>query len=265
MKLRLLIVVLFILGMGALTTCTSPPMPGAQDKVAISYTIGKPMPNPWMAKEDAGLIHEEIDIEPDDTDVEETELTKEQMIDEVISIWTIFLNDDGARADDDRKKMFYTYAEALVEKVLIYQNPDNDTGAWLPKHKTTHALLATMVTLESSVIPDVVGKSNGEVGLLQVHGKALAGYSSKKVQKSYDLGLLLGVRWLSTLMTECPETMERLESGEWTEQDWLKPLSVYAGGPNAKRNGKCITFGVARKRVDLTKLYLTRISTATGS
>lgn len=226
--------------------CTSPPLEQT-----------KPI-KPWLVETKTEIIHEEIDQEPEEIN------PKDQKIEEVVSIWRMFFDDQGASPDDDRRKYFYIYAKDLIDVLEVYQDPDNDSRAWLPKHKSTHSLLATMITLESSVTYNVVGRSNKERGLLQVHGRALAGYKPKQVQNSPRLGLLLGVRWLASLMSECPETIEKLESGNWETEDWLKPLSVYTSGPNAKKYGRCKELSTARRRVNLTKLYMTRLKAASN-
>jgi len=200
---------------------------------------------------------------PDPADRAEYERSYDLMVDEVVMLWTMFFDDDGAKATDPRRDRFFEFAEHLVDAVIMYQDRPTDLGGQLPKHENVHLLAAHLVTRESSVTPGAVGHL-GEVGLMQImpnNRAALAGYSAKKVSQNPKLSLLLGVRWLAYSTTECPG-VDVFDPG-WDDYDWVKPLSVYAGGPNAKRSdGTCRSFGLAKRRVKKTIMYRTRINHA---
>ena len=263
MKLKLLTIVLFIVSMIS-TTCTFPPMPENFEVQNINQSTERP----WMTEEKVSLIHEEIDIEP----VEYTEriivnkhTTKERMIYDIINVWIMYLNDANISGKDSRWGVLYLYADTLTDAIIMYQNEDTDIGGRLPKDRSTHILMAMMVTKESGLRADAVGSfPRFEVGLMQCHGKALAGYEPKVVRNNYKLGLLLGVRWFASRLPLCP--VYRIPGDEviWRTADWIKPLSVYAGGHRAisKRTGKCYSFSIARERIALTELYITRIDAA---
>ena len=255
MKLQLLTMIPFILSM-TLMTCTTSPMPEGQGV----QNINQLMTSPWMVPEDAGLIHEEIDVEP-----EVIEITYEEMTEDIIAVWTLFLEDENIKETDSRWNNLAQYAEELADAIMMYQDAPTDIGGQLPMHRTTHVLMAVMVTKESSIKHKVVGTSRGEVGLMQIHGKGpLAGYDSKTVQANSRLGLLLGVRWFASRLPKCPMHRITGDSEGWRPGDWIKPLSVYAGGHRAinPKTKKCYSFKIAHERVDLTKLYITRINAA---
>jgi hypothetical protein len=189
----------------------------------------------------------------------EYEQSSEDMVEEVVALWELFFEDDGAGAHDPRRKDFYRFAEYLVDAVVLYQDVPTDIGGKLPRHKNVHLLFATMVTMESSVDHDVVGKL-GEVGLLQImpKGPAIAGYAPEEVQHSPRLGLWLGIRWLASRVDKC--RTGNIEGWAWDDYNWLGPLSLYAAGWKAKKkDGTCAIYGVARKRVNRTLLYRSRI------
>ncbi len=268
MKYLLLTAVILI--MTAAVTCTSPPLP---DSKIIMFE--KPMESPWLVDTgDAAPIHEEIDVEPpaDETTVDvddpnDLEVTKEQMITEIIEVWDMFLDDANCGPDDNRRSMFPIYAEELADAIIMYQNKPTDIGGQLPEERDIHILMAVIVTKESSIRHDVVGEApRFEVGLMQIHGVALAGYNPDIVQHNSRLGLLLGVRWFAAHMDACKIKKIPGDTVEWRTDDLVGPLSVYAGGHKAvKKNGTCYHYRVARERVNLTKLYLTRIDAASNT
>lgn len=186
------------------------------------------------------------------------EVSKERMVQEVVTLWSVFFDDDNASETDPRRAHFWEYAEYLVNAVLMYQETKTDIGGKLPKHQNTHLLLANMVTKESSVTPNVEGK-RGEVGLIQIHGPGpMIAHNKRQVKENPKLGILLGARWLASRIPQCfPDGLP----DEWNDEDWLGPLSVYAGGGKAydKRKKRCKILGVAKKRVRKMKYYRTRV------
>ncbi|MCP4569014.1 MAG: lytic transglycosylase domain-containing protein [FCB group bacterium] len=179
---------------------------------------------------------------------------------EVIKLWELFFDDDGAKQTDPRREMSSKYAEYVIDAVTMYQDSPTDIGGQLPTHKNVHLLVAWMIAKESSVTNGVVGKL-GEVGMMQImptNKAALAGYSPKKIKNNPKLSIMLGVRWMAYTTSECPNT--DIFDTDWNDLDWVKPLSAYAGGQNAKReNGTCKSFTVAKERVQRTMMYRTRI------
>jgi hypothetical protein len=170
-----------------------------------------------------------------------------QHIDRIVAMWTMWFDEEGASKDDYRRDRFYELATYVVDSVKYYQENETDIGGKLPNDNDIDMLVALIATRESSVDPMVVGKL-GEVGILQVHGMALAGYKSEYVRSHPDLGVKLGVRWLAHQTNRCPA--DNLD-------DMKRPLSLYAGGPkNAIKNGKCLVFGLAKERVEKTKVYV---------
>jgi len=188
------------------------------------------------------------------------------MISEVVMLWTMFFDDEDAPQADPRRDRFQEFAEYLVDTVIMYQDSPTDIGGQLPKQRNVHLLIAQVVTKESSVTPDVVGPQ-GEVGLMQImptNKIALAGYLPETVQHNPRLGLILGIRWLAHMVSECPQN-DIFEVG-WDDYNWLGPLSVYAGGQKAKRkNGTCMSFDIARDRIAMTLFYRSRIDHAMKS
>ena len=250
-KLQLLSVMTFMVA--GLFTCTAAPKASnemdTRPNVIVNFTE-------CNASDD--LLQEEID---DAYLLEEQSPTRRDiMVSETVQVWTMFYEDEMAPADDPRRQYFQEYAEYLADYILMYENAPTDIGGQLPISKDTHVLLATMITKESSVTADVVGKM-GEVGLMQLHGVALAGYDPQVVRNNPKVGVMLGVRWFAYQASLCKPTRIPSDNDGWRLDDWLGPVSSYAGGPNAinKKTGKCYSFQLARDRVALTRLYKTRL------
>jgi len=187
--------------------------------------------------------------------------TRDRMIEEVVTLWNMWYDDQSMRKSNRRRKEFPRLAEYLVDAVRLYQENKTDIGGQLPKDKNTHLVVATMVVLEIAVRPEVIGRSHGEVGLIQIHGKAaLNGYTKHEVIRNPKLGLLLGVRWLAFHTQYCHSKKRGIDK-------WAQPLSLYGAGLSGgrKKNGQCKEISVARKRVRLTKFYRTRINNAMDS
>jgi hypothetical protein len=206
------------------------------------------------------LLQEEID---DAYLLEEQSPTrKDIMTSEIVQVWTMFYEDEMAPADDPRRQYFEEYAGYLADYILMYEQIPTDIGGQLPVSNDTHILLATLITKESSVTADVVGPApRFEVGLMQLHGVALAGYDPEVVRNNPKVGVMLGVRWFAYQTSLCKPTRIPSDNDGWRLEDWIGPISAYAGGPNAinKRTGKCYSFGLAKDRVALTRLYKTRL------
>lgn len=206
---------------------------------------------------DDSLLEEQLSPE------EEEEQLRQEMEDEVISLWRIYLEDHDTGSKDKRWDVLDQFAHSLIKYVRKFQTEGVKKGKEiirLPEHENVHLLLATMVIFETALYHEAVGPI-GEVGLLQTHGVALNGFKPAYVQRNPDLGLMLGVRWLTLQLPHC----ERPSDSEWCDDDWLGPLSVYAGGlKKAKRNGKCLKFKVSKKRVEYTKYYRDRIDSSSS-
>ncbi len=251
MKLRLLAMVFFITLMMA---CTTPPTP--------KNNMSTPVPKQEytrLVEYYPPLIQEEIDDAP----ALAVESRRGIMVGEVVKLWTMFYDDELAPTDDPRRTKFQELAEYLVDAIIMYENEPTDIGGQLPKNADTHLLLATLITKESSVSPNVVG-SLGEVGLMQLHGLSLAGYDPELVRNNTKLGVILGVRWFTYQTSLCKPNKISVDKDSWRIEDWSGPLSAYAGGPKAinKKTGKCQTYTLATNRINLTKMYRTRINSS---
>jgi hypothetical protein len=220
--------------------------------------------NPYEQVLDAGVIDAVVDIGEIKiipsvfrfADVPEYKQRPEEMVSEVVSLWEMFFDDDNAPPRDWRRRNFQKYAEYLVQAVLMYQEVPTDIGGKLPKDRNTHLVAAQIVTMESSMRPGVVGV-RGEVGLMQVmpRGPAMAGYSTSRVKKTPEIGIRLGVRWLAYSVGKCVGDVD-----EWSDDDWLGPLSFYSGGSRAvRKNGTCCVFGIAKRRLEDVLNYRKRI------
>jgi len=200
-------------------------------------------------------------IKEQPTEEEKEQQLRESMEDEVVSLWKIYLEDNKASSKDGRWDVLDEFAHSLVKYVRKFQTEGIKRGKKiirLPEHENTHLLLATMVTFETALYHEAVGPI-GEVGLLQTHGVALNGFKPAHVQRNPDLGLMLGVRWLTLQVPHCDKSTD----SKWCDDDWLGPLSIYVGGlRKAKRNGRCLKFKVSKRRVEYTKYYRNRIDSS---
>ena len=175
-------------------------------------------------------------------------LDRELRIAEVVDVWTMFFDDQGAKKDDPRREKFQEYATYVVNAADVVKDKLHD-------YKNMHILVATLITLESSVTAGLVGK-RGEVGLMQTWGVALNGVKPEEVHKDPNLGIVLGVNFLVKLAEEhCPGTVY--------DHDWTGAVSVYGSGPNGlTKDGKCKIFPFAKERVMLAQRYHYRIHEA---
>jgi hypothetical protein len=189
------------------------------------------------------------------------EINREAMIDQVQILWELWFDDEGASPRDPRRRKFLEYAEHVVDAVELYQREPTDIGGKLPGHENDHLLVAYMIAKESSLVFDVKAKGErGEVGMMQTHGIALAGYAKEKVRANPKLGILLGVRWMAAQVPKC--TGDNPLDLPWDDFSWSGPLSIYMGGPRAVRSRKsktCKHFTKAIERIQAVKMYRTRI------
>lgn len=207
------------------------------------------------AGQDAGKTKQDTEEVFDDPRIDQ-----ETMANEIVTVWNTIFNDAEASKDDYRRALFPGYADMIARHIRLFQDTridENILGGRLPVSTLTHQLIAVMIYRESSVMPEVVGRSHGEVGFLQLHGAALQGYSRKEVQNNPELGVILGLRWLSRAVRVChPDGLS-----DWSFDNWLGPLAVYGGGEQrAMTNGKCHTdWAFAKERVNTTKNYAIRL------
>lgn len=182
-------------------------------------------------------------------------------IEDIVFVWQMLFDKANAKKNDWRRAKFQEYATEMVKILRYYQNPNMDKNIreWsMPDNRFTHILIAYMIYRESSVDPTVIAKSSlKEVGLLQVHGKALKGHSREEVVGDYRLGIWLGIDWMARMINECGMSIEDFEK----PTDWLGPLANYgAGARKAMKNGKCSTkFFFAKERVRDSKHLMSRI------
>lgn len=194
--------------------------------------------------------------------------TREVMIKEVIQVWELFFEDYNVSETDPRRQHFQEYAEYVADAVIMYQNNDvviNGEHSRLPEHRSTHILVAVIITKESSVDHTVVGEApRFEVGLMQLWGVALAGYHPDVVKANPKLGVLLGVRFLTHMLSQCRPYRIEGDIEEWRNTDWLGPLTMYGAKPSKvwkdRKNKVCRTFPHASERLTLLELYETRIN-----
>lgn len=232
-------------------------------EVAPNEPPPTPAVRPWMIAEpectclESGLA-ECDDPEPEYASPPEDRLSRDVMVREVTSLWNLWFDDERAPQADPRRATFDQYAGDVADAVVFYQDHPTDIGGQLPGTSADHLIVAYMLARESSVTPDLVG-ALGEVGMGQLHGTSLAGYDPETVRHNARLGIQLMVRWLASCIPGCPRRVEPYDLG-WTLEDWIGPLSLYAGGGNArKKDGTCAKFKNMRDRVATVRLYADRI------
>lgn len=194
-----------------------------------------------------------------DTEIIVKKMPKEnEMAKEIEWAWTIMFDEVGASKDDWRRENFTYWAGLVAKYIILFQNLKSNIEYKLPNDNFTHLLIAKMIYQESSVNPNVIGRSHGEVGLMQIHGKALCGYKKTEVKENSELGIFLGIRWLARAIAVCPLS----DLNNWNLSSWLGPLAVYGGGEyRAKINGKCKrNWGFAKRRIQYTKILAERLA-----
>lgn len=190
------------------------------------------------------------------------DFTKEQklikMADEIQQYWIFYYRLETALKKPwpitaKNLRDFRQYSRDLAEIVEYYKENETDIGGKLPDHENIHIFFAMMVGKESGVNSKAVGK-RGEVGLIQVHKTALNGYNRLLVKATPRLGLELGVRWMTSKLSVCRRD---IDLDNWTDEDWLGPLTIYAAGEGEGRakRGRCAVIGLAKRRVGLIKRF----------
>lgn len=181
-----------------------------------------------------------------------------QIAEDVLKVWILWLKDRDIPKTDKRWIEISNYSYYVAESVLFYQFCGVHHGRKiykLPKHYNTHILIASMVIVESKLQYKVKGKI-GEVGLLQVHRHAKNGHESTKIQNNPQLGIQLGVRWLTIHMAYC----RMYNTKNWKDEKWIGPVSAYCAGlGKVYKKGRCTNIKVAWKRINLIKRYRRRI------
>lgn len=184
---------------------------------------------------------------------------RETMIREIVALWSLWMDDDGAPAGDARRAMLPRYAGYLADAVRLYQDHETDIGGRLPQDPDTHLVLAVMLAKESSLRPTVVGKKRAEIGLGQMHGVSIRPYSRATVRGNPPLQVLLHARWIAYSRHVCG-----LDDGDadWSDRDWGRTLSMYAGGDKhtLRPDGTCRIFTPMADRVAAVRLYRPRIA-----
>jgi len=249
---------------------------GSQEEVAMASEAQNDAP--WLQEEpEPQYLHEHCcecdamagveypvempDSKVDESDRAEYEVSYDTMVDELVVLWNLMFDDDGAKKADPRREKFDRYAEIVADWVVYYQNNETDIGGKLPGHMNDHLLAGIIVKKESSVRPEVVGAApRFEVGMMQVWGVALAGYSREQVKNNTKLGVMLGVRWLASRVQWCEG--DELEENGWDDSSWVGPLSLYASGPPAQKSKKektCRRFKPGVERSRALSLYRARV------
>ena len=158
--------------------------------------------------------------------------------------------------------MFHIYAKEIADAIDYYKKNEADIGGRLPDHRSTHIIIAIIITHESSVNPNAVGFKHGEVSMFQLWGKALNGFSKEEVKNNTELAAMLGVRWIAHSTSQCNNNKDTL-SDSWRTIDWLRPLTIYGSGPKKtykdKKKRQCRIFDFARRRVNQIAMYEKRI------
>lgn len=184
------------------------------------------------------------------------------MADEIAQVWEIFFDDQQALQSDPRRKMFDVYAKEIAEAIDYYKKNETNIGGQLPNHRSTHIIIAIMITRESSVNPATVGKRHKEVSLFQLWGKALNGYPPEVVKKSTELAASLGVRWFAYGMTQCNNNRVPTDR-RWQNEDWLRPITAYGAKRKSlyknRKKKECRIFPFARRRIITIQTYAERI------
>lgn len=168
--------------------------------------------------------------------------------------WGIDIEKDYHRLSKKNKLRVDTLpiiAHWVVYWTEHFENNEGKFGGKLPNYQYNHLLVAVVITVETGCNPKRRGSKKGEVGLMQIHGPALAGYAKKHVLKEPELGIKLGVQWLAHQTTLCYQNPQK-----WRMWHWTKPLSVYGAGKKALLGkGKCKSIRSAKRRIRIMRRY----------
>lgn len=258
---RFIVFVLFILSI-LLTYCSQPPKKTQEINLIKARIIDTEEEKVIIEEqeEDIEKYFDQDKIDKLKEEKEEVDVKKQVMVEEITDVWEMFFDDQKAKSNDPRREMFEYYADEIADAIIYYQNNDTDIGGRMPKHRSAHLIVAEIITRESSVDPTVVGKIKNEVSMFQLHGEALGGYPAKVVQKNTRLAAMLGVRWIAHSTHLC-NNINSLD--KWTNEDWIRPISVYGAGPGKayknKKTRQCKKFTFAKRRVKRMGMYEMRI------
>lgn len=247
-----------------MTMCSQPPKQVETAQPLVNESTEEP-----TYSED---YYPELKETPNSKEDEAYYIRKEAMIKDIIAVWDLFFEDGNANPDDDRRINFRTYAEYVAKWVIRCQDKDvtlNIEGKEitlpnrLPKHRSTHIMIATLITKESSVRANVIGAApRFEVGLMQVWSTALQGYRREEVKKNPELGVMLGVEWVALSISQCES--RHVWDKDWNINDWKKPITIYGSKPTKvwidPKKKTCRIFKHGKERTKLVSNYIARIN-----
>ena len=198
-----------------------------------------------------------------ETKIIDTRPSENTIIKEVVMLWNMWYDDQGIKPHhklNKRREKFKEYGTYLATAVRYFQINKTDMGGILPIDNTSHIIAAVVAAAETAVRPEMIGKLRNEVGIFQVHGAALNGHKRREVINNPQLGIFLGIRWLTYHTQFCNQKATGMDF-------WKQPLTLYAAGLRAGRykNKKCKEISVAKRRVRLAKMYRERIDALNSS
>jgi len=175
------------------------------------------------------------------------QVSNANIVEDLVSVWNDHYDNSGIRENHPNRKNFKKYADQVknVMERLEAEYKEDGKSKKLPilypeYDRYLHIIIGATIIKETSVRAKVIGKKRQEVGLMQVHGKALMGHSRKEVLRNPELGIYLGTRWLLHCILLSGKKITTLE-------DYGPAFSYYTCGHKCK--GKMINS--ARQRLNL--------------
>ena len=172
---------------------------------------------------------------------------------EILSTWRLYFKNWGIEhPSPKRTKNYRNYAKYITKWVDYFEENEGLFGGRLPKYKDNHLIVAVIIECETGIYSKRIG-SRGEVGLMQIWGKARAGHPRREIINNPELGIKLGIQWLAYSSTRCKKKQD-------IKLRWKKTLTQYGAGPKAvKSNGRCDIYSFARRRFRKTLQYRKKI------
>jgi hypothetical protein len=208
------------------------------------------------------ILNTDTESKVDAGEEDNSQLIIETYATEIAYVWRKIFDDLGVSKGDKRRAKFDEYSLMLARNVYLFQDLNTDLGLIdyrLPYNQYNHILLAILIYQESSINPNVSGRSHNEVGFMQLHGAALQGHSKAEVRSDPELGLFLGIRWVARAAKVCGFNYP--DYNRWNINSWNGALAVYnAGDTKAMKRGRCQTnWRYSKRIVNKTKYFIGKL------
>lgn len=210
------------------------------------------------------------------TSVEEKEMTVVEMQQEIITMWTLWLDNQDQWTQGKLKtetEKWPNLALDIAKSIKKYQRTPIQIYDWkdktttLPIGKDLHLIIGSMATFETNVRNGLEGKL-GEIGIIQCHpryclvrnpelSKLPIKERKKKAKNNPNLNIDASVQHLAVSYGICNKKINN-------SNDWAFSVAHYGAGTKAIEKNKCMSRNFAKARISRMKKYRKKIRNITN-